>query len=217
VSDACGASVTAALVAGLVAGYGVALPVGAIATYLVALSAREPWRISVSAALGVATADGALAAAAALGGVGLERLIRPASRLLTAAAAGVVLALALRTAVRALRRYRHVAAFDVALARGARPARTYLRLTVLTALNPGTLAYFAALVLGAQQGAPETGAALLFALGAFAASASWQLVLAGSGAAFGRILTGPRGQLAVAAVSSSIMVALAGKLLASLP
>jgi arginine exporter protein ArgO len=128
----------------------------------------------------------------------------------------VVLALALRTVVRALRHYREVPAVGVPPPRGARPVRTYLRLSALTALNPGTLAYFAALVLGAERDAPQTGAALLFALGAFAASASWQLVLAGSGAAFGRILTGARGQLAVAAVSSAIMFALAGELIAGL-
>lgn len=38
------AGVTGPLVAGVVAGYGVALPVGAVATYLVGLGARERFR-----------------------------------------------------------------------------------------------------------------------------------------------------------------------------
>ncbi|MGV9573326.1 hypothetical protein ACWDRX_29400, partial [Streptomyces nigra] len=36
--------VTAALVAGLLAGYGIAVPVGAVATYLVSLTARTSLR-----------------------------------------------------------------------------------------------------------------------------------------------------------------------------
>lgn len=37
--------VTAALVAGLLAGYGIAVPVGAVATYLVSLTARTSLQI----------------------------------------------------------------------------------------------------------------------------------------------------------------------------
>jgi arginine exporter protein ArgO len=59
--------------------------------------------------------------------------------------------------------------------------RTYLGFLGLTILNPMTVAYFAALVLGlpAIQGGPVER--LAFALGAFAASASWQLLIAGVG------------------------------------
>jgi hypothetical protein len=49
--------VIAALIAGLVAGYGIAMPVGAVATYLVALTARSSLKVGVFAALGVASAD----------------------------------------------------------------------------------------------------------------------------------------------------------------
>jgi arginine exporter protein ArgO len=53
--------VSAALAAGLLAGYGVALPVGAVGAYLVALTARTSLRTGAFAALGVATADGVYA------------------------------------------------------------------------------------------------------------------------------------------------------------
>jgi hypothetical protein len=43
--------VIAALVAGLLAGYGIAIPVGAVATYLVALTARTSLKIGACAAL----------------------------------------------------------------------------------------------------------------------------------------------------------------------
>ena len=42
--------------------------------------------------------------------------------------------------------------------------------------------------------------------GAFAASASWQLVLAGGGALVGRVLTGRRGRL-VTALASGVLIA----------
>ncbi len=62
---------TAALVAGLLAGYGIAMPVGAIATYLVALTARTSLKLGAFAALGVATADGLYALIATVGGSAL--------------------------------------------------------------------------------------------------------------------------------------------------
>ena len=49
-----------ALVAGLLAGYGVAVPVGAIAVLIVGLTARTSLRVGAAAALGVATADGSM-------------------------------------------------------------------------------------------------------------------------------------------------------------
>jgi threonine/homoserine/homoserine lactone efflux protein len=60
--------VTAAFVAGLLAEYGIALPVGAVATYFVTLTARTSLRIGSAAALGIATADGLYALAATVGG-----------------------------------------------------------------------------------------------------------------------------------------------------
>ncbi len=90
------------------------------------------------------------------------------------------------------------------------PARAYLGLLGITLLNPTTVIYFAALVLGTRATdaapLPEQG---LFVLAAFAASASWQLLLAGGGALLGRALTGRRGRLVTAVVSSAVIMALA--------
>jgi len=49
----------------------------------------------------------------------------------------------------------------------------------------------------------------------FAASASWQLVLAAGGAFLGRVLTSDRGRLATALASSALIGALAVHLLVS--
>ncbi|MDT7653293.1 MAG: hypothetical protein QOI36_4699 [Pseudonocardiales bacterium] len=68
---------TGPFVAGAIAGYGIALPVGAVATYIVALTARTSLRVGAAAALGVATADGLYALVAVLGGVAIVGLIQP--------------------------------------------------------------------------------------------------------------------------------------------
>ena len=203
---------TTALLAGAVAGYGVALPIGAIGTYLVGLGAREPLRTSAAAALGVATTDGLFALLAAVGGVTLAGIVRPVARPVSEASAVVLLGLAIRTLVMALRRHRFRHA---APTRAVRPVQAYARLVALTAANPSTLVFFLALVLGGTAGTsrPTAVGAGAFAAGAFLASASWQLALAGGGAALGRLLTGPRGRLAVAVVSAAVMAALAARLL----
>ncbi|MFE6092768.1 LysE/ArgO family amino acid transporter [Streptomyces massasporeus] len=201
---------TAALVAGLLAGYGIAVPVGAVGTYLVSLTARTTLRTGVCAALGVATADGLYALAATLGGTALASALRPVLGPLRWVCVLVLLALAVGGAVTALREYRgHRLATRTAPAPPG-PARAYLGLLGITLLNPTTVIYFAALVLGSQATGPagplEQG---VFVLAAFAASASWQVLLAGSGALLGRALTGHRGRLATALVASGVMTALA--------
>lgn len=74
--------------------------------------------------------------------------------------------------------------------------------------------YFAALVLGTGTTASvrplEQG---VFVLAAFLASASWQVSLAGGGALLGRVLTGHRGRLVTALVSSAVMTVLAVRMM----
>ena len=64
----------------------------------------------------------------------------------------------------------------------------------MTAVNPATVVTFAAVVLGrsAGDGSFDWATVVLFAVGAFAASATWQLVLARPACSLlGRLLTGP--------------------------
>ncbi|WHT22417.1 LysE family transporter [Crossiella sp. CA-258035] len=199
---------TEALVAGLLAGYGIAMPVGAVATYLVALSARTTPRTGAAAALGVAAADGLYALLAVLGGGTLTELLRPIAQPLRWASVAVLVLLALRTAWTAVRRYRA----GLAPASGdspPSPARAFLLLLGITVLNPTTVVYFSALVLGRTQTNTTAWAAAVFVLAAFLASASWQLVLATGGSLLGRVLTGPRGRLATALASAALITALA--------
>jgi arginine exporter protein ArgO len=202
--------VTAALVAGLVAGYGIAVPVGAVATYLVSLTAHTSLRTGACAALGVATADGLYALVATVGGTAVAAALRPVLTPLRWASALVLLALAARGAVTAVRRYRAHRLSTRAAPPPPSPARAYLSLLGITLLNPATVVYFAALVLGA--GAGDSVRPLdqgVFVTAAFVASASWQLLLAGGGALLGRALTGRLGRLVTAFVSSGVMTVLA--------
>jgi arginine exporter protein ArgO len=203
-----------ALLSGLVAGYGVAVPVGAIAVLVLGLSARTSLAVGAAAALGVATADGLYALVAAGGGAAVAGLVRPVATPLRWVAAAVLLGLAARTAVGAWRHHRdrsRPARPDRGL---STPVRAYLGLLALTLLNPATVVYFSALVLGRQAGGGRSvPASAVFVLAAFAASASWQLLLAVGGSAVGRVLTGPRGRLVTALVSSGLIALLALALL----
>lgn len=207
------AVVREALVAGLVAGYGVAVPVGAIAILVMSLAARTSLRVGAAAALGVAAADGLYAAAAVVGGAALAGLIAPIGAPLRWIAALVLLGLAVRTAVNAVRHHRDPAR-SVRSGGLSTPARAFAGLLGLTLLNPATIVYFAALVLGRQaaDGVTPAGQAV-FVGAAFLASASWQLLLAGGGSLVGRLLAGPRGRLVTALASSVLIVGLAARLL----
>ncbi len=69
-------------------------------------------------------------------------------------------------------------------------ARTYARFVGLTIINPTTVVYFAAVVIGlgvAEDMTPGDGA--LFVVGAFLASLSWQTLIASVGAFAGHRLS----------------------------
>ncbi len=194
-----------ALLAGLLAGYGVAVPIGAIAPLLIGLAARSPLRSGIAAALGVATVDGGYALAAVLGGSALGHVVAPVATPTRWVAAAVLIVLAVRTALVALRRTESRGDAAPVTAR-----RAYLVLVGLTALNPTTIIYFGALVLGRQASGgfgPLPGA--VFVLAVCAASASWQLLLACGGRLLGRVLDTPRGRLVTALVASALITVLA--------
>ncbi|WP_327365538.1 LysE/ArgO family amino acid transporter [Streptomyces sp. NBC_01217] len=205
---------TAILVAGLLAGYGIAVPVGAVGTYLVGLTARTSLRTGACAALGVATADGLYAVVAVVGGSSLTQILAPVMAPLRWASALVLIALAVHSGTTAIGRYRGRRSVARIETEAVSPARSYLMLLGMTMMNPATVVYFAALVLGSRTTA-DAGhlERAVFVLAAFVASASWQLMLAGGGALLGRAVTSRRGQLATALASSVLITALAVQLL----
>jgi arginine exporter protein ArgO len=208
--------VITALVAGLLAGWAIAIPVGAIGVYLIGLTARSSLRIGAAAALGVATVDGGYALVAVFGGRSLVHFLEPIVRPLRITAAAVLIVVAVRAIVLAVRRYRAGSDGHQAARAIPRPLAAYVQLTGLTMVNPATVVYFVALVIGSRSISGLSALdGVIFALAAFVASASWQLGIAGGGAALGRVLTGARGRLVTALVSGAVITAFAVSLVVS--
>lgn len=201
---------SAAVLAGLVAGYGVAIPIGAIAPLLMSLTARTSFKVGAAAALGVAAADGLYALIAVLGGASLGRWIEPVSTPLRWIATVILLGLAAKIAIDAIRHHRDPAKAPRDVAHLGTPARAFLGLLGLTLLNPMTILYFGALVVGWQASGGFSGAqGAAWTTAVFAASVSWQLLLAGGGALLGRTLNTPSGRLWTALISSLMIAGLA--------
>lgn len=173
-----------AALAGALAGYAIAIPVGAIAVLIIHIGLTRGLRAGIAAAGGAATADGIYATVAALAGLGLAAVIGPWIAPLRLVGGVVLIAIGARGLL-SLR-----AAHDPRVLSGTahlhRPhGRTYAELLGLTLLNPATVIYFGALTIGLPF-LGGLGERLVFAAAAFLASLSWQVLLAAFGAALGR-------------------------------
>jgi arginine exporter protein ArgO len=88
-------------------------------------------------------------------------------------------------------------------------AGTYARFLGLTIINPATVVYFAAVIIGLGVASDMTAAqGLLFVLGAFLASLSWQSLLAAVGAFAGDRLSA-RAQTVAVIVGNLVILAFA--------
>ena len=169
-------------VAGAIAGYGIAIPVGPVAVLIIELGVRRGFRLAAPAGLGAATADGLYALLAVLAGATVAQLLEPFTPVLQVSAVVVLTLIALRGFWAAL--YHARIGIPPKAELPAEPGRTYLRFLAITLLNPTTILYFAALILGRPDlgsGPPERAA---FIVGAAVASTSWQLFLALLGSLF---------------------------------
>jgi threonine/homoserine/homoserine lactone efflux protein len=172
-----------ALWAGIIAGYGIAIPVGPISVLILQLAVSRGFRPAAAAAAGAASADLSYAVLAALFGAALAGLLEPIIVPARIVGAVVLTVIGLRGLVSALRVEMDPAS-TVGQSASVNHRRTYLTFLALTATNPMTFLYFAALIIGLPALEGGAGARLVFAVGAFAASLSWQLLLAGVGSAF---------------------------------
>jgi threonine/homoserine/homoserine lactone efflux protein len=254
-----------ALLAGLAAGYGIAIPVGAVSVLIVETGLRSGFRSAAAAGAGTATADAVYATIAAVFGTALAAALIPWQAPLRAAAVVVLVGLALRG-------FRSVAR-DAERARdggsGSAPSpgpesahsprgvpgpgsahsprvlpgpasvrppsgppaapigpgpggpqprsarRTYAAFLGLTLLNPMTITYFAALIVGLGGTGTAPIEKLAFVVAAFGASLSWQTLIAAAGAALHRRL-GPRLRLSVGVTGNAIVLAFAAVIAAGL-
>jgi threonine/homoserine/homoserine lactone efflux protein len=193
-----------ALLAGLVAGLAIAVQVGAVSLLLIEAAIACGPRAGVAAGMGVATADFTFAVVAAAAGgtagavlAGHERAIRiVAGATLAAIAAHGLATLAGRGAAPPPEE--------------APPSRShYARFLAITAVNPLTIASFAAVAAALSLDGPLAAAA--FAAGVGLASGGWHLALPLAAGHAGRWMT-PRvrrglavgGRLAVLAIAAHL-------------
>jgi arginine exporter protein ArgO len=208
-----------ALLAGVLAGYAIAIPVGAIAALLITLGAQHGARIAAGGAFGAATVDGLYATIAVTAGAVIAPLIALVEEPLRWISVVVLIVLGAVIALPGLRPRRAPVApasiddTDTAPS-PSRPTTTFRRLFLtvgaLTLVNPVTVIYFAALI-GSSTLAVDAGVAerIVFVVAAFAASLSWQLLLTTAGSLVGRALTGPTGARITALVGGALVIALA--------
>ena len=168
-----------ACLTGVLAGYGIAIPVGAIAILIVQVGIKCGFRCALAAGAGAATADFVYAGLAVVGGASLAGAVDSGSDWLRIPSALVLVAIALVGLRRANQTQTQQ---QTELPNRNELAATYARFVGLTVINPTTVVYFAAVVVGLGVAAdltPSEGA--LFAVGAFLASFSWQALLAAVG------------------------------------
>lgn len=172
---------------GLLAGYGIAIPVGAIAVLIIDTAIRCGFRTGFMAGAGAATADLVYAALAGVAGVALSAALAPWADVLGWIGGLVLILLALAGLRRGWRRDEA----DMLTVGDCQPGRTYLKFVGLTLINPLTVVYFSALILGrdATGGLWSSGEVAAFVAAAGLASFSWQSLLAGLGGIAGSRLT----------------------------
>ncbi len=231
------AGVIEAFLKGLGAGYGIAIPVGAVAVLIVEAGLRRGFLVAEAAGLGAASADGVYATVAAGFGAALADLLVPIARPLRAVAVVVLVGIAARGLVGIVRERARASRSTadgvpspdpggatgpsgerVAPVHAPRSARrTYVAFLAITLANPMTVVYFAALIIGLQATGTGPAEKAAFVAGAFAASLSWQTVLAVAGAVLHHRLGGGiraavslAGNLIVLAFAASIALGLAG-------
>lgn len=200
----------AAFVEGMIAGYGIAIPVGAIAILIVDTALRGGFLPGFFAGAGAASADFIYAMLAAIAGGALAALLTPYAPALRMLSGLVVIGLGMwgLWKVRTIARKADDPHTEI---RGSQ--ETYAKFLGLTLLNPMTVAYFAALILGGSLGALATVAGrILFVAGAGLASLSWQTLLALLGAVGNRFLS-LRFRLITNVIGNLVIVALGVRIL----
>lgn len=188
---------------GVLAGYAIAIPVGAIAILIVETALKYGFRSGFMAGAGAAAADFIYAALAALTGETLSEYLVPYNLSLRIASGLLLLAIGFLGIVRSRSKARQG---EVGASPTMGGSRTFTQFLGLTLLNPLTIAYFSALILGGGASHLATTAdRAAFVIGAGVASLSWQTFLAGLGA-LARQRLSPRFQLIASLVGSIVVI-----------
>ena len=201
-----------ALVSGLLAGYGIAIPVGAIGILIWTMAMRCGFRTGFMAGAGAATADLLYAALASIAGTLVTALLAPIALPLRVVGGLVLIGF---TGAGLWHGVRPLSQRDTAV-EVCPPMRMYIQFVGLTLVNPLTVIYFTAFILGrdpsSAQFSPVTG--LLFVAGVGLASLSWQTLLVALGSVARNSLS-PRIQLSAIVLGNLLVLVLGVRILAS--
>ncbi|MFG3000301.1 LysE family transporter [Streptomyces sp. NPDC048340] len=175
--------------AGAAAGLGVAMPMGAMSVLLLQEAMRER-RTAMAAAAGIATVDLGYAALATALGPWVASHVSPVEAWVRLASAAILLAIAAHGLLASRAPDPAASASGAPVAPGAVPGpwRAFAKYVGLTAVNPTTALYFAALTTAQGASLRGGGAGAAFLVGVGLASLLWQQALVTIGAvAAGRI------------------------------
>jgi len=175
------------LVEGLLAGYGIAIPVVAVAVLIVDTAVRAGFPMGFIAGAGAATADLLYAVLASMAGAALTAALAPVAAPLRIIGGLVLMTLAGSRLWRGLQRSGPP---DQSAHAGA-PLKVYAQFLGLTVINPLTIIYFTAFMVGRGASTAQYTllSNLLFTAGVGLASLSWQTLLAALGGLAGKRLS----------------------------
>ena len=184
------AGLGAVVLLGLAAGLAVAVPLGPVGLLIIERSAARGRRHGYAAAAGVASVDLFYAAAAVTGSAWVAAAVEPWRRPASLIAAAILAGLGLVALLVPARDRPDEGLQSDAAPPERRLVATYFSFVGLTALNPATVTYFAALAVGLSDHLGTWGFRLAFVVAAASASLGWQALLV----VLGRVLAARAGR-----------------------
>jgi threonine/homoserine/homoserine lactone efflux protein len=193
---------------GLIAGYGIAIPVGPIGILIIELGIRRGFSVAFCAGLGAASADLVYATVAGVAGSFLVAILTPISFIIHYVSASALIALGVWMFYQGRRSGRSKGTEQPTSSYTSSCLSTYVMFFGLTLLNPLTVTYFTSLILGLRVSViVSTMDVMLFVTGTFLASLSWQTFLASvSGLSHKRL--SPRVQAATFTLGNCLVITL---------
>lgn len=166
---------------GALAGYGIAMLVGAIAVLIVEMGLRRGFRAGFAAGAGAAAADTLYASLAIIAGEALSMILFPYKDKITLVGGVILLGIGAYGIWMTVRAFREIPG-----SKSMKPLEErniFFQFLALTIFNPLTIVYFSIIILGGGvEDITRPIEGLLFVAGAALASLSWQTLLAGIGA-----------------------------------